>query len=163
MQDAMEARTLNGIEEVYRAEAPKLWQSLVAFTHDADIASDAVAEAFAQVIARSDAVLDPARWVWRVAYRIAAGELQRRALHRGDEDVPDEGSQTRDWDADLMTALSRLPDRQRAAIVMHYLADLPTSHIATALDITPTTVRVLLLQGRRRLRALLGGLDERPS
>jgi RNA polymerase sigma-70 factor, ECF subfamily len=163
MQDPVEARTLSGIEDIYRAEAPRLWRSLVAFTHDADIASDAVAEAFAQVIARGDAVRDPARWVWRVAYRIAAGELQRRALNKDGEDLPDEEPETRDRDADLMTALSRLPERQRAAIVMHYLADLPTPHIATALDITPTTVRVLLLQGRRRLRALLGGPDERTS
>src|SRR5919198_3945401 len=75
MQDAaMEARTLGGIEHVYREQAGRLWRSLLVFTGDPDVASDAVAEAFAQVIARGQRVLDPASWVWRVAYRIAAGE-----------------------------------------------------------------------------------------
>lgn len=156
----MEARTLSGIEDVYREHAGKLWRSLVAFTGDPEIASDAVAEAFAQVIARGRAVRDPARWVWRVAYRVAAGELQGQNLARLDDRLTDDGRDAPEWEADLMRALSRLPQRQRAAIIMHYLTDLPTRDIAKTLGVTPTTVRVLLLQGRRRLRGMLGGPDE---
>ena len=43
-----------------------------------DIASEALSEAFAQLIARGAAVHDPASWVWRSAFRIARGEMQRR-------------------------------------------------------------------------------------
>ena len=159
----MEARTLGGIEHVYREQAGRLWRSLLVFTGDPDVASDAVAEAFAQVIARGQRVLDPASWVWRVAYRIAAGELQRRAATRSDGVVPDRPAEMAEHDVDLMAAVAQLPQRQRAAIVLHYLSDLSTPEIARTLRVTPATVRVLLLQGRRRLRGLLGWTDERPA
>jgi RNA polymerase sigma-70 factor (ECF subfamily) len=164
MQEVVvEVQTLGGIEDVYREHAAKLWRSLVAFTGDPEIASDAVAEAFAQVIARGHAVRDPGRWVWRVAYLVAAGHLRDRDV-TGFDAVPwVDPSNAAERDADLMTALAQLPQRQRAAIVLHYLVDLPTREIATTLQVSPTTVRVLLLQGRRRLREVLGGSDGRTA
>ena len=36
-----------GVETVYRADAERLWRAIYAFAGDAEIASDAVAEAFA--------------------------------------------------------------------------------------------------------------------
>ena len=46
------------------------------FSSDPDVASDAVAEAFAQALRRGDALRDPERWVWKVAFRVAAAELK---------------------------------------------------------------------------------------
>lgn len=70
---------VDDIEAVYRAHAPRLWRSLRAWTGDATITDDAVAEAFAEAFAqalrRGDALRDPERWVWRTAYRIAAGAI----------------------------------------------------------------------------------------
>ncbi len=66
---------VDDIEAVYRAHAPRLWRSLRAWTGDATITDDAVAEAFAQALRRGDALRDPERWVWRTAYRIAAGAI----------------------------------------------------------------------------------------
>ena len=40
------------VEAVYRADAERLWRAIYAFAGDADIASDAVAEAYAQVLNR---------------------------------------------------------------------------------------------------------------
>jgi RNA polymerase sigma-70 factor (ECF subfamily) len=161
VQDAaVEVRTQGEIERIYREQAPRLWRSLVAFTGDREVANDAVAEAFAQVLARGDAVRDPERWVWRAAYRIAAGQLKARR-----NDPPSHGATTdtspdaTEEEADLMAALAKLPSRQRAALVLHYLADLPNQEIARALGITTSTVRVHLMQGRRRLRDLLGDPD----
>lgn len=45
-----------GVEAVYRADAERLWRAVHAFAGDADIASDAAAEAFAQLIHRGAAV-----------------------------------------------------------------------------------------------------------
>ncbi len=39
-----------------------------------------MAESFAQVLARGEAVRAPLPWLWRSAFRIAAGELKARAL-----------------------------------------------------------------------------------
>jgi DNA-directed RNA polymerase specialized sigma24 family protein len=67
-----------GVEAVYRADAERLWRALYAYAGDPELASDAVAEAYSQVIHRGAAVRDPAAWVWRTAFRIAAGALKTR-------------------------------------------------------------------------------------
>jgi RNA polymerase sigma-70 factor (ECF subfamily) len=161
VQDAaVEEHTQGEVERVYREQAPRLWRSLVAYTGDRELANDAVAEAFAQVLARGEAVRDPERWVWRAAYRIAAGQLKVRRRNPPTPDTLDDArSSAIEKEVDLMTALARLPSRQRAALVLHYLADLPNPEIARALGITTSTVRVHLMQGRRRLRDLLGDPD----
>jgi len=46
---------------------------------DPEVASDAVAEAFAQLIRRGDEVRDPRAWVWRSAFRIADRDVPRAA------------------------------------------------------------------------------------
>ena len=53
------------VEAVYRSVHPRLWRSLLSYTGDAELASDAEAEAFAQVLRRGDAVDDVEAWVWR--------------------------------------------------------------------------------------------------
>src|SRR5689334_13807853 len=65
-----------GVEAVYRADGERLWRAVFAFSGDSEIASDAVAEAFAQVLHRGSAIRDPA--TWRSAFRIAAGALKSR-------------------------------------------------------------------------------------
>jgi RNA polymerase sigma-70 factor (ECF subfamily) len=111
------------------------------------------AEAFAQALRRGDALRDPERWVWKVAFRIASGELRARRTSRPPSE---EGSYGMPYEAIAMLDLMRgLPSKQRAVVVLHYYADLPNRRIAEVLGITPATVRVHLSQGRRRLRQLL--------
>ena len=68
------------LEVLYRAVGPTLWRSLLAYSGDPEIASDAVAEAFSQAIFRGDEVRSPEPWIWKAAFRIAAGELSPRWL-----------------------------------------------------------------------------------
>ena len=70
------------VEAVYRSVHPRLWRSLLSYTGDAELASDAVAEAFAQVLRRGDAVDDVAAWVWRSAFRIAGAFWRRVPLQQ---------------------------------------------------------------------------------
>jgi DNA-directed RNA polymerase specialized sigma24 family protein len=55
-----------------------MWQAVFAFAGDPEVASDAVAEAFAQALRRGDAIRSPECWLWRTVFRIAAGELKAR-------------------------------------------------------------------------------------
>jgi predicted RNA polymerase sigma factor len=73
----------DAVERVWREQGAKLWRSLVAYTADPDIATDAMAEAFAQALGRGPAVRDHDRWIWRASFRIAAGELQARSRRSG--------------------------------------------------------------------------------
>lgn len=150
------------IEGVYHAEARRLRSSLLAFTGDPAIANDAVAEAFAQAIARGKEIRELDRWVWRAAFNIASGELKRRAsggpLAAGPAHEP--GFELAEQSATLLAALAKLPSKQRAALVLYYLADLPTAEVAKRLGVTQTTVRVHLNHGRNRLRSLMEDRDD---
>jgi RNA polymerase sigma-70 factor (ECF subfamily) len=147
------------VEALYRADAGRLWRAIHAYAGDADIATDAVAEAYAQVLHRGSAVRDPAAWTWRTAFRISAGMLKAR---RAGDAVLDEAPEHIDRyaDPDLFAALQRLPDGQRAAVILYYYADLPVRQIADRLGSNSLAVRANLSRGRRRLRELLGDRDE---
>ena len=77
-------KAASGLEAVYRTDGPGIWRALIAFTGDTAVAEDAQSEAFAQALARGDALRDPTRWIWRVAFRVAAAELKDRR-HRSAE------------------------------------------------------------------------------
>jgi RNA polymerase sigma-70 factor (sigma-E family) len=55
----------------------------------------------------------------------------------------------------VVDALRSLPPRQRAAVVLRYLDDLPVSEVARAMDCTEGTVKSNAARGLDRLRAAL--------
>jgi RNA polymerase sigma-70 factor (ECF subfamily) len=158
VQDAL-VRAEGGLERLYREDGPRLWRALVAYSGDREIASDAVAEAFAQALGRGGDLRDPQRWVWRSAFRIAAGELKDRGRFRAPAAL-DPGYETQEPSARLVSALGRLSPNQRAALVLHYYADHSTKDIARILGASAATVRVHLSQGRKRLRRILEEPDD---
>jgi RNA polymerase sigma-70 factor (ECF subfamily) len=138
---------------LFEAEGPKLWRAVFAFTRDRAIASDAVAEAFAQCLRRGAAVRDPRAWIWRAAFRIAAGELKERDRWRS---LPDEWDRpAADEPIELLAVIGRLAPRQRAAVILRHYAGYDVGEIASLLGMARATVRVHLSRGRRRLRTLL--------
>ena len=146
------------IERLYRERGDRIWRGLLAFAGDSEVASDAVAEAFAQVLRRGDEVRDPERWVWRTAFRVAAAELKRR---RRSDVLTTEGSYEMEVPArDLIVALGALSERQRASVVLHDGAGYPAREVARILGSTEAAVRVHLMRGRRRLRDLLEDDDD---
>lgn len=146
------------IETLYRADGDRLWRAIYAFAGDPEIASDAVAEAYAQLLRRGPAVRDPAAWVWRTAFRVSRGSLKSR---RRNETAPVPAGEHMDSypDHELLDAVRRLPDGQRAAVILFYYADLPVGEIADRLGTNSLAVRANLSRGRRRLRDLLGERD----
>src|SRR6187402_3680580 len=120
---AATAGVAESIEAIYRQEADRLWRALFAYAGDAEIASDAVSESFAQAIRRGSAIRDPRAWVWKSGFKIAAGELKRRS--RDVHLIPDSSYFDPEVDTELLAALAQLPDGQRAAVVLHYYADAP--------------------------------------
>jgi DNA-directed RNA polymerase specialized sigma24 family protein len=144
------------LERVYREEGDRMWRAVLAFAGDTEVAADSVAEAFAQALRRGEAIRDPGRWVWRAAFRIAAGELKRRRSTT-------EPGQWQGWAAldteamELIDMLKRLPPKQRAALALHHGAGYPVREVASIIGSTSAAVRVHLSRGRRRLRELMGG------
>lgn len=145
--------TNDRIEVVYREQGERLWRSLVLSFGDRELASDAVAEAFAQLLARGDAVRDPAAWVWRSAFRICAGAMQdqRRVVPVPLEEPP----RSNDDLLVVLEALGQLPERLRTAVVLADYAGYPHRVIGEMLGASSGTVAVRVHRGRRRLRELL--------
>ncbi len=145
------------VEALYRADGPRLWRSLYGYAQSRAVADDAVAEAFAQLLRRGDKVRDPQKWVWRAAFRIAAGDLQRqrRDIHEVVIDDIDDTYDAPDEAADLVAALRSLSDMQRRSVVLHDYAGYRAAEIARMIGSTEAAVRVHLMRGRRRLRPLL--------
>jgi RNA polymerase sigma-70 factor, ECF subfamily len=145
------------VERVWREQGRKLWRSLAAFTGDPELASDAMAEAFAQALGRGEALEAPDRWIWRAAFRIASGELKTRRQNR--PEIPFDPTTLPEPVIDLVRALRTLSPQQRGAVVLHLYADLPAREVARILGCSQATVRVHVSQARRRLRPLLEDPD----
>ena len=163
------------VPQAYEAVHAPLWRAVLAYSGSADVADDATAEAWAQLLRRGEGVDDPAAWAWRSAFRIAAGELQQRRLSAsvasGDAADLDRsgGLDGRRLDVrvsmpepaiDLIAALRHLTDQQRACVVLCDLAGHDAPSAARLLGTTGATVRVQLMRSRRRLRELLEDSDD---
>jgi RNA polymerase sigma-70 factor (ECF subfamily) len=147
--------TTTDLEAVYREDGARLWRALYAYANDAEVASDAAAEAFAQALGRGTAIRDVRSWVWRAAFRLAAGDLKNRSrLAPGP--IPDAATHDVHLDDELVAALQRLTPQQRLVIVLHYYVDCPVGEISRRTGMHPLAVRSHLSRGRRRMRLLLG-------
>jgi RNA polymerase sigma-70 factor, ECF subfamily len=145
---------------IWRESGATLWRAVYAYTGGSrDVADDAVAEAFARVITRGAEVREPLPYLYRVAFRVASTELQRR--RRESSDVPELAFEvSSNGLGDLLGALRELSPAQRAAVYLHYRADLPVRDVAKLLGMSSASVKVHLMRGRRRLRELLGEEDD---
>lgn len=155
---------MTDVTELFEREYERLVRSLgVAF--GAEAAADAVQEAFIQADhdwSRVAALDHPAAWVRRVSInRLLNGKrnrARRREILATIRPVADAGL-TEDL-LDLRRAIAELPDKMRAAVCLHYLADLSVDDVAAALEIAPGTVKSNLHDARRRLREQLGEVSD---
>ena len=130
---------------------------MVAVVGSPQSAEDQVAEAFAKAwvswrkVRRHPA---PRAWVVRTALNTGASWWRRRRRERplADHDVTALGDLGDGLDTTLLTALWRLPPRQREVIALRIFLDLDTDTIARQLGIEAGTVRMHLSRGVTALR-----------
>jgi RNA polymerase sigma-70 factor, ECF subfamily len=156
------ASTPEGFEGWYRSAHPRLVASLMVFTGSLEVATDAVDEACMRTLARWPRVgamehLDA--WTYRVAVNYAKRRLRRLALERrllARTRVPDELPPPA---GEAWEAVRRLPVRQRTAIVLRYVADLPEGEMARVMNVSRGTVASTLADARRSLGRVLADED----
>jgi RNA polymerase sigma factor (sigma-70 family) len=142
-------------EDAFRGMAPRLWRALLLYSGSAEVASDAVSEAFAQAMAARHEIREPQAWIWTAAFRIAAGELAAQADHAEPADVPTpEGVEAASL-LDLMRALAQVSEMQRRALILRYYMGYSNVEIARILGSTPSSIGVQLFRSARKLRGLL--------
>ncbi len=150
-----QAEATADLEAVYREDGARLWRALYAYSNDAELAFDAAAEAFAQALGRGTAIRDVRSWVWRAAFRVAAGDLKNRSRYAPGL-IPEGVTHDFHLDDELAVALQGLTPQQRLVIVLHYYVDCPVGEISRRTGMNPLAVRSHLSRGRQRMRILLG-------
>jgi len=157
---------VDSFERFFLDEHPKLVAMGLGWTGNPDTARELSQEALARAYRAWDRVehLDiPGAWVRRVMVNLLIDD--RRTAHRAAElnqrlappvqadglGGPDVLTDDDRW----WLAVRALPDRERAAVTLHYLEDLPIAEVAQILEIAPGTVKSSLAHARQKLRAAL--------
>jgi RNA polymerase sigma-70 factor (ECF subfamily) len=113
-------------------------------------------------------------WVFKIAYNLAANELKRRKRMDGflarmlaegrhflGSSPPSRGEarnrELEDW---LMAAMGRLPENQRAALLLKTNEGLSYLEISTILDVSVSSVESLIFRARSRLKQLMRASTE---
>ena len=147
-----------GFEAWYRKEHPRVLGALFVLSGEADVARDATDEAFARALSqwpKVEAMASPGGWVYRVALNVLRRTLRRRSTEAKilQRQLPPEGPGAPL--PEVWQAVAQLPLRQRTAIVLRFVADLPEADIATAMGVRRGTVSSTLALARQRLSELL--------
>ena len=119
-------------------------------------AEDCAQEALARGLVRWRTIADYApAWVARVSTNLAIDRARRDARSSvvGELATVDPMSDRR---RDLVVALRALPKRQREAVALRYLADLPEAQAASAMGCSVGTIKSATARGLASLRTQLG-------
>ena len=145
-------------EAFYLAHRLPLFRALVVVTRDAHAAEEVVQEAFVRIWERWDRVReaeDPTAYLYRTALN-GWFQVRRRALRAARRaltlrPVLDALETVEERDV-LARRLLRLPERQRAALVLTDYLSYDSAEAGRVLGIRPGTVRRLASKGRTTLR-----------
>jgi RNA polymerase sigma-70 factor (ECF subfamily) len=158
MRKGVVERERKDFADFYQRTRDDCLRAVLAGTGDRALAEDLVAEAFArawaswQKVSRHPA---PAAWVVRTALNIRVSWWRRRrrevALDGHDRAQPAE--ERLGVDEAVLTAVRRLPQRQREVIVLRIWLDLDTNAVAQVLGISALTVAVHQFRAIATLRA----------
>ena len=152
--------------DLVRAEQESLRRFLLALcggnSHEADdIAQDALVRAY--VASGSFLGLSKfSTWLFRIAYNCYLDRCRRMKIETVQADTPqvlnipatDQPDSSFNYQQ-LYLALDKLPEKEKAAIVLHYFEDRSIKEIASILQIPVGTVKYHLSIGRNHLKDLL--------
>lgn len=166
IEDAVPTEAPRDFEAFFRLEHERLFRSLWLLTRDRHEAEEVAQEAFLRLWERWGRIADapdPVAYLYRTALNVWRSRLRRvavaarKAIHhtrRGDEMEDVEARDT------VLRSLASLPERQRAAIVLMDVLDLPSERAGSILGVRPVTVRVLAARARATLANELGATDD---
>ena len=97
-------------------------------------------------------------WLFRIAWNACRDRLRRRRPSVGLTDNVATVAAQGLLIAELRDAIERLPDKERAALLLREVEGLETEEVAQRLGISAGTVRSRISTARARLRQWLGGI-----
>ena len=152
----MDSSNLQRAERAYDAYAPQLYRVAYSLLLSRESAEDAVQDAFARYLAQDGAFRDAEHekaWLIRVTVN-RCRDLQRAGAVRAYTPLEDllqhPARPDDDWaeGQPVLRAVLALPEKYRAALVLHSLEGYPVDAVAAALRLTPSAVKMRLKRGR---------------
>jgi RNA polymerase sigma factor (sigma-70 family) len=134
---------------------------------DPELAADLTQDAFVKAYRNYDTLEKPENaraWLYQIAHRVALDHIRRQKIVRflpwtGESHGAAPSTERLVMDAhfssDMQRALERIPERQRAALLLAELHDLTGLELAAALGVSHVAARALLTRARESLRQAL--------
>jgi RNA polymerase sigma-70 factor (ECF subfamily) len=155
------------VEQLFARHHGEIHVYLLRMVRDPELAADLTQDAFVKAYRNYDTLEKPENaraWLYQIAHRVALDEIRRRKIIRflpwsGESRgaVPSAEHTVMDLrlSGDLQRALDRIPERQRAALLLAELHDLTGLELAAALGVSHVAARALLTRARESLRQAL--------
>jgi len=152
-----------------RVEYRRLVGLLSLYCRDRNVAEELAQDALVRVISHWDTVRTlnaPSAWTYRVAINLANSHLRRLLAERRASKRLAGGAVGVQPDPDTPTAIavraavSALPKRQRAVIVLRFFADLSVREVSELLSMPEGTVKTLTAAGLAKLRTSMTDRQE---
>lgn len=166
---------------LYEATYQEVWRTVRSLIRSEDDALDVLQDTYVRAFTRLDQLKNPASvgpWLRTIAANTARSHLQKtKPLLFSDlgEDagelpeppvtdtaaLPEASLDQKETAALLRELLDSLSDGQRLVLSLHYYEDMPVREIARSLDVTESTVKTQLRDGRKRLEQKVRDLERR--
>ena len=155
------------VEALFARHHTEIYAYLLRMLREPELAADLTQDAFIKAYRNYETLerQENARaWLYQIAHRVALDEIRRRKIVRflpwtGESPGSAPSAEHLVMDAhlsgDMQRALARIPERQRAALLLAELHDLTGLELAAALGVSHVAARALLTRARESLRQAL--------
>ena len=155
------------IEDLFARHHAEIYAYLMRMMRDADLAADLAQDTFIRAYRAIESLEDRAKaraWLYQIAHRIALDEIRHRRIVRflpltveshGAAPSAEHLAMEMRLSGPLARALARIPERQRAALLLAEVGDLTGLELAGALGGSHVAARALLTRARESLRLAL--------
>jgi RNA polymerase sigma-70 factor (ECF subfamily) len=160
------------VEALFGKHHHEIFAYLVRMLRDSELAADLAQDAFVKAYKNYDTLQkdENARaWLYQIAHRVALDELRRRKIVRmvpwtGESHGAAPSAERLAMDlrlsGPLERALAKIPERQRAALLLAELHDLSGLELAAAMGVSHVAARAILTRARESLRRGLAAEKE---
>jgi RNA polymerase sigma-70 factor (ECF subfamily) len=155
------------VEALFAKHHNEIYAYLMRMLREPELAADLTQEAFIKAYKNYETLEKPENaraWLYQIAHRVALDEIRRRKIIRffpwtGESHGSAPSAERLVMDvhlsSDMQRALARIPERQRAALLLAELHDLTGVELAAALGVSHVAARALLTRARESLRQAL--------
>lgn len=160
------------VEGLFAKHHGEIYAYLVRMLRDGELAADLTQDAFVKAYKAYDTLErdENARaWLYQIAHRVALDEIRHRKIvrmvpwsgeSRGASPSAERLAMDLQLSGPLERALAKIPERQRAALLMAEVHDLSGLELAAAMGVSHVAARAILTRARESLRRALAAEEE---